>query len=111
MNKYLKFAEILDAHRVFSRLIFLLISVFVVWYTIYVTQWYFDNFEKLAESGDSSMYGASGLLGITIPAIFKFAIEYAKHYLDGGVDWKEKYETHSNIKNNRKETNACNCHE
>lgn len=94
MNKWLQRAELIDAHRVFSRLIFVMISVFVVWYTAYTTNWYFENFERLGDNA-AAMYGASGFLGITIPAIFKFATEYAQKYLEGGVDWKDKYTYHS----------------
>lgn len=93
MNKWLQLAETIDAHRVFSRLIFLLISFFVVWYTWYTTSWYFDNFKELGENA-AAMYGASGFMGITIPAIFKFATEYAMKYLNGGVNWKEKHDYH-----------------
>lgn len=93
MNKSLQFAEIIDAHRVFSRLIFVLISGFVVWYVWYTTSWYFDNFDRLGENA-AAMYGASGFVGGTIAAITKFASEYAMKYLDGGVNWKEKHTYH-----------------
>lgn len=102
MSKWLGWAEIIDAHRIFSRLIFVMISVFVVWYTWYTTSWYFDNFERLGENA-SIMYGASGFLGVTISAIFKFATEFAQKYLDGGVDWKQKYEIHNKSIDNAKD--------
>lgn len=88
---WIRLAEIFDAHRIASRGIFVAMMLFVVFYTFYVTEWYFNNFAEFKDHA-GAMYGASGFLGVTIPALFKFTTDYATKYLQGGFNWIERHE-------------------
>ena len=99
MNKqfWIDLAVVIDALRIIPRLMLVAVSSFALWYVYYVSHFYFSNLSILADS-NSAIYGASGVIGITVPAVVKLSMDYIHKYLETGRKWSEKKEqTEDNV--------------
>jgi len=95
MNKsnWLEWAEVIDALRIFPRLLLLAAFGFVVWYAWFALQTVLGIIERLPATADATMAEmiaqniAGGVIGITIPFVGQMFSKIAEVYMNSGRKW------------------------
>ena len=79
---WLDIAEIIDALRIFPRIILMALYTFYVWYILWTTRWYFS----LEEAG---VWDTSFVTG-TITALGAMVTFFTNKYVETGRNWTKK---------------------
>ena len=83
---WMDLAEVIDALRIFPRVMVGAYGMWVAWFTDWFVRWY----EHLAPAERTTEVTA--VFGIVLPAITGLASWVFKMYLDGGRDWDKQKE-------------------
>jgi hypothetical protein len=81
---WLSVAEVIDALRIFPRIMVAGVYYWIAWFAGWFTHWY----EKLP--GAERTAEVTAVFGIVIPAVFGLAVWVTKMYLDGGREWDKQ---------------------
>jgi hypothetical protein len=88
MNKqrWIDLAEVIDALRVFPKIILILVLGFCSWYIFYITGYYFGLEKHTAE--------ITAFISVTVPSITGIATLMINKYFDTGRKWVDKNTDH-----------------
>ena len=89
-QQWLDRAEVIDAYRVFPRLLLLSAFLFLCWYSWYALQTIIclaDRMSGLTQGGQIVQAVASGVIAVTVPMIGSMFGKVADLYLNTGRRW------------------------
>ena len=92
-DRCLAFAEVIDALRVFPRLLLVGAFAFLCWYSVHALATVVGLVERMAETQDGDVVAmivqniAAGVVGITIPMIGNVFAKIADVYMNTGRRW------------------------
>lgn len=92
-SDWLAIAEVLDALRVFPRLLLIASFVFLAWYSVFAITTVIDLVERMAatQSGDTvaavAQNIAAGVIGLTVPMIGSMFGKICDVYMNTGKKW------------------------
>lgn len=90
--RWLEIAEVLDALRVFPRLLLLSSFAFLAWYSVFAINTVIALVDRMSvHSGDTVSIVvqniATGVIGITVPMIGTMFAKIADVYMNTGKQW------------------------